>query len=213
MDPGGDLDLLVVVQGLELGQRALGVLGRVERGVEVDLEVRRLGAQVGLGIARPGGRWVAGFGHGFDGRLDVLGGGSGLDGFGGLGWFAGAAGRVGRPFPRRGQVDGGLVLVGLAAVVGLDLVGVALLPARLALGELLVELARVEEDERRELDRARGRVDRAAVAGLDQQRDEAAMVEVGMGQEHGVEVGRRRRRTGSGCGPIRSGCPGTSRSR
>jgi hypothetical protein len=32
------------VQGLELGQRALGVLGGVERGVEVDLQVRRLGA-------------------------------------------------------------------------------------------------------------------------------------------------------------------------
>ncbi len=97
--------------------------------------------------------------------------------------------RGGRAFACRGQVDGGLVFVGFAAVVGLDLVGVALLPARLALGELLVELARVEEDERRELDRARRRVDRAAVAGLDQQRDEAAMVEVGMGQEHGVEVG------------------------
>ena len=97
-------------------------------------------------------------------------------------------GRRGRPFPSRGQIDGGLVLVGLAAVVGFDLVGVALLPACLALGELLVELAGVEEDERGELDRPRCRVDRAAVAGLDQERDQAAMVEMGMGQEHGVDV-------------------------
>ena len=80
-----------------------------------------------------------------------------------------AASAAGSPPSRlacRGQVDGGLVFVGFAAVVGRDLVGVALLPARLALGELLVELARVEQDERRELDRACRRVDRAAEAAL-----------------------------------------------
>ncbi len=63
------------------------------------------------------------------------------------------------------QVDGRLVLVGLLAVVRGDLVRVALLPARLALGELLVELARVEQDERGELDRAGRRMDPPAVAG------------------------------------------------
>ena len=69
-----------------------------------------------------------------------------------------------RLFAGSGQVDGGLVFVRFTAIVGLDLVRVALLPARLTLGELLVELSRVEEDERGELDRACGRVDRTAVA-------------------------------------------------
>ena len=42
-----------------------------------------------------------------------------------------------------------------------------------------------------------GRVDRAAVAGLDQQRQQPAVVEVGVGQQDGVELARARRRTGS----------------
>ena len=91
---------------------------------------------------------------------------------------------------RRGQLDGGLVLVGLLAVVRLDLVRVALLPARLALGELLLELARVEQDEL-----ASSTVPAVAWIGprkpaLTSERDEAAMVEVGVGQQDRVELGR-----------------------
>ena len=89
-----------------------------------------------------------------------------------------------------GQLDRRLVLVGFAPVVGRDLVGVALLPAGLALGELLVQLPRVEEDQGRQLDGARRGVDRAAVAALDQQRQQAAMVEVRVGQQHRIEVRR-----------------------
>ena len=53
VDARRDLDLLAVVERLELGERRLGVLGRVQRRIEVDVELRRLGAQVGLGVARP----------------------------------------------------------------------------------------------------------------------------------------------------------------
>ena len=66
----------------------------------------------------------------------------------------------------------------------------ARLEAGVALGELLVELAGVEQDERGELDRPRGRVDLARVPGLHQQREEPAMVEMGVGQQDRVE-GRR----------------------
>ena len=168
VDARRDLDLVAVVEGLELREGELGVLGRVQRRVEVDLEVRRLGAQLGLGVAWPGARRVAGFVHGFDGRGDVLGflvaGRRGGDVGGGRGCGgAGGAARARPRLARGGQVDSRLVLVGLAPVVGLDLVGVPLLPACLALGELLVELAGVEQDERRELDRAGGGVDRTLV--------------------------------------------------
>ena len=147
-----------------------------------------------------------------DGRLDVLAGGGGTDG-GGASSQRGSRPRMGwssRRYARRGwrarrgrsrhvripedpvlAVGGerhrGLVGRLLLAVLGRGLVGVALLPAHAALGELLVELARVQQDQRRELDRAGRRVDRAAVAGLDQVRDQPAVVEVGVGQEDGVE--------------------------
>ncbi len=157
--------------------------------------MRRLGAQLGLRVARPGGRRVAGLAYGFDGRGDVLGflvaGRRGGDVRGGCGCGGAAGAARTRPrLARGGQVDSRLVLVGLAPVVGLDLVGMPLLPARLALGELLVELAGVEQDERRQLDRAGGGVDGAAISALDQQRQQAAVVEMGMGQEDGVEIGR-----------------------
>ena len=98
---------------------------------------------------------------------------------------AGLAGLAGRR-----EVDRGVVLVGFLAVVGRDLVRVALLPAGLALGELLVELAGVEQDERGQLDRAGGGVDPAAIALLDQQRQQPAMVEVGVGQQDRIELAR-----------------------
>ena len=74
-----------------------------------------------------------------------------------------------------------------AAVFGRGLVRVALLPAGIPLRELLVELARVEQDQSRQLDRPRRREDRAPIAGLHEQRDQPAMVEMSMGQQHGVE--------------------------
>ena len=64
-----------------------------------------------------------------------------------------------RPRPARSRPGRlGLVL----AVLDDRLVGMALLPASIALGELLLELARVEQHERGQLDRARGRPDRPA---------------------------------------------------
>ena len=136
--PGATSISVAVVDGLELSERQLGVLGGVERLVEVDLEVRRLGAQLA-----PRGRAARRVGSGgFDGRRDVL----------------RHRPRAVRPsaslvaigdLAGRRQLDGRLVLVRLAPVVGGDLVRVALLPACLALGELLVELARVEQDQRR----------------------------------------------------------------
>ena len=66
----------------------------------------------------------------------------------------------------------------------------ALLPARLTLRELLMELAGIEQDQGRELDRAGRGVDRAAVALADKDREQPAMVEVCVRQEHGVELAR-----------------------
>ena len=91
---------------------------------------------------------------------------------------------------RSGQVDRRLVGLRLGSVICLDEVRVALLPARLALGELLVQVSRVEQHERRQLDGPGGRVDRARVAGLDEQRQATAMVEVRMGQHDRVELRR-----------------------
>ena len=64
------------------------------------------------------------------------------------------------------------------------------LPAGLALGELLVELARVEQDERRPVRSSRRWRGSAREAALDQQREQAAVVEVGVGQQDGVDLGR-----------------------
>ena len=88
-----------------------------------------------------------------------------------------------------GQVDGRLVRLGLLAVVRLDLVRVALLPARLALGELLVEVPGVEQDEGRQLDRARpSRGSAPLKPAPHQHRQQPAVVEVGVGQHDRVEV-------------------------
>ena len=67
---------------------------------------------------------------------------------------------------------------------------VALLAPDEALGELLLELARVEEDQGRQLDRPLRRPHRTFESGLDHVRDQAAMVEVGMGQQDRVDPGR-----------------------
>ena len=68
---------------------------------------------------------------------------------------------------RLGEVDRGLEGHLVLAVLDDGLVRMALLPAGIALGELLLELPGVEEDERRQLDRAIGRLDRPAEARLD----------------------------------------------
>ena len=167
--PGAILDLPVVVDGPERGERPFRILGRVERRIEVDLEVRRLGAKLGLGVARPGPR-CGGVAVGLDGGRDVV---------------------ADHPiFAVLGEGQRGLVTVRGLAVLCRRLRGIALLPARIALGELLVELAGVQQDERREFDRPGGGVDRTGVAGLDQDRQQPAVVEVGVGQQDGVE--RRR---------------------
>ncbi len=180
VDARRDLDLLAVAERLELGERDLGVLGGVQRRVEVHVELGRLGAQVGLGVARPrpGGLVHGSTEVGTCSPVAPRRRGHGLR----------LAARGLLPDPC--QLDGLRVLVGLLAVVGLDLVGVALLPARVALGELLVELARVEQDQGRQLDRSGGRVDRAAVPGLHSSGQQPAVVEVGVGQQHRVELGR-----------------------
>ncbi len=89
-----------------------------------------------------------------------------------------------------GQVDGRVVGVGLLAVVARGPLRVALLPASLALGELLVEVSGVEEDEGSQLDRAGGGVDRPAESLADQHGQEAAMVQVGVGQHDRIQLGR-----------------------
>ncbi len=48
-----DVDLVLVAGRLEPLDRALGVLRGVQRLIEIDLEVRRLTAQVGLRVVRP----------------------------------------------------------------------------------------------------------------------------------------------------------------
>ena len=152
--PGRHLTLLVVLDRPEVLERPLGILDRIQRQVEIDVDRRRLRAQVGLGIAWPG-RVLPG--------LDAR---------------------------RGGQVDRRLVHRGLRTIVGLDLIGMAPLPARLALGELLVQVPRVEEHECRELDRSRRGVDLARKAGLDQERQQAAMIEMGVGQHDRIQLPR-----------------------
>ena len=56
MDARRDLDLLAVAERLELDEGGFGVLGGVQRRVQVDLELRGLRSQLGLRVARPGRR-------------------------------------------------------------------------------------------------------------------------------------------------------------
>jgi len=51
VDARRDLPLLAVVDRVEVGDGSGGVLGRVERLVEIDLDLRRLGADGALGVA------------------------------------------------------------------------------------------------------------------------------------------------------------------
>jgi hypothetical protein len=54
VNPWRDLDLLVVVERAEVRQDCLGVVLRVQRRVEVDVDLRRLGPQLRLRV-EPGG--------------------------------------------------------------------------------------------------------------------------------------------------------------
>lgn len=126
LDPRRDLDGFAVPDRAELWEHPLRVVRRVERGIQVDLEMRWLGAEIGFGIAWPAARGRRA--HRFDNGRQVLGVG---------------VRRRGRGLARAGggQVDSRLVGVGFLEVVCRHLVRVAALPACLALGELLVETA------------------------------------------------------------------------
>ena len=83
-----------------------------------------------------------------------------------------------------------MIVLELVFVLGLCLLGMPPLPAHRPLGQLLLQLARVEQHQRGQLDRAVGGVDRPAIALVDDVRDEAAVVEVGVRQQDGVDIGR-----------------------
>ena len=86
-----------------------------------------------------------------------------------------------------GHLDRGVEGDLLGRVLLRDPIGVPPLAARGPLRELLLELGGVEQDETRELGRGRGAQDRAAEALADEERQQAAMVEVGVREHHGVE--------------------------
>ncbi len=88
-----------------------------------------------------------------------------------------------------GEVHRGRVGLRVLSIFRGDPVRMTFLPAGIALGELFVQLPRVEEDERRKLDRAGRGVDGAGEPGLDEQRKQPAMVQVSVGQEHRIEGG------------------------
>ena len=165
VDARRDLDLAVVVERGEQRQDGLRVVLGVERIVEIDDQLRRLGPQLGLGI---------------HGRR------AGRPGLGGLnsGLLIPAA-----VAPLR-QLDGGAVVLGRDPVLRGGPFGVPPLPARAALGELLVEPPRVEEYEGRQLDRAGRRVDRAGESLADGDREQPAMVEMCVGQQDRVQLAR-----------------------
>ena len=169
LDARRDLALLVVVDRAEVLERPLGVLDRVQRRVEVDLELRGLAAQLGLGVARrpvvaaARARWSS-----RRARRSTAG-----DAAVASAAPAGGSRPSRRRPPRSRRMRPGRSPPGRrppASVVGRDLVGMALLPARLALGELLVEVARVEQDERRPARTCRRSRGSSAVALLHEER-------------------------------------------
>ena len=168
-----DLPGLPVVDGPEMRDRPFRVLDRVQRLVEIDVELGRLGPQVRLRVERPWSvRSVPVRPGRLDARRDVL---------------AAVARR------RCREVQGGLIRVGLLSVVGGDLVGIAPLPAGLPLGEFLVQMTGIEQHERGQLDGAGGGVDRTLVAGLHEEREQPAVVQVRVGQDDGVQLARLER--------------------
>ena len=114
----------------------------------------------------------------------------------GRSWTAGRGGGGGG----RGAGAGGVLLRGdlllrqefglVALVLASGLVRVLGGPVAVALGELLLELARVEQHQRGQFDRAPGGVDGAVEALGHDVRDEAAVVQMGVGQDDRVKAGR-----------------------
>ena len=189
-DPWRHFALALVLEGLEAREHGGGVL----LGVEGRVEVAKLGRSVtGLQRGEPPARVARA--DRLDAGRDVLvrGEGAGLGERNGHGIAVLRRGAgvvvVVAPLALAGQLQGRRVLGKFAAVIGLDLVRVALLPARLALGEFLVEAAAVQEDEGRQLGGTGGGVDVAAVPLADQHRQEAAVIQVGVGDQHGVQGG------------------------
>ena len=192
MDPGGDLELRVVLDRPELGDCCLGLLLRVERLIEIDLELRGLVAELDLRVRyrRRGCRR--------DGRGHLLRHARGGD-RGSIGcrrWSLRLFGRT----PASAELDGRLGMLGemngsvvgraFLCVVVSHLVRMLALPACLPLGELLLEAARVEEDQLGQLACPAGGDDRAVEACVDDMRDQPAVVEMSVRQENRVDPGR-----------------------
>src|SRR6266550_6044957 len=189
MDPGGDLELRVVLDRPELGDGCLGFLLRLERLIEIDLELRGLVAELDLRVRyrRRGCRR--------DGRGHLLRHARGGD-RGSIGcrrWSLRLFGRT----PASAELDGRLGMLGemngsvvgraFLCVVVSHLVRMLALPACLPLGELLLEAARVEEDQLGQLACPAGGDDRAVEAGVDDMRDQPAVVEMSVRQENRVD--------------------------
>ena len=84
-------------------------------------------------------------------------------------------------------------MYGRGAIVGLDPVGVAPLPARFALGELLVELPGIEHDQPGQLGGAVRAMDRTGKAFADEHGQQTAVVQMGVGQHDRIQLGRLER--------------------
>ena len=156
-DARRDLDLVLVLDALEPGHHELRVGLGIERAIEVRLDVRRLLAQLHLGIEYRRRR------IGLYGRRDVA-------------LLLGLA----------GFRDRGVVFLLRALVRGDCLDRVAPLPARVALGELLLQPAAVEQDDLDQLGRRRGQEDGPLEALAHDHRQVPAVVEVRMSDEDGI---------------------------
>ena len=128
----------------EVFERQLGVPGRVQRSVEIDIERRRLPAKVGLRVARRC-VWLCPVLATDGGVIDVPASGTSIAS------PAAASSTAASYWPPR------------LSVFDRRLFRMAGLEAGIALRELFVELPRVEQDQRSELHRPRGRVDLPAV--------------------------------------------------
>ena len=89
---------------------------------------------------------------------------------------------------RVGLVGGPLVGASVFASAAAAASGMAPLPARVALRELLLEPAAVEQHDLDELRGCAGQVDRSIEAVAHDDRQQAAVIEVGVGDEDRVEV-------------------------
>ena len=157
-DPGRDLEVRVVVDRAELLQRPPRVVDRVERLVEVEVDVRRLAPEVvlvvdGDALGDPGTEAGADVG----GHRGLLGGRLGGDRRRvGRGWWPSIRWRVGGtgvPASAPGALPSSASRIAASyaassfCVVEDGLVRVLPLPACFALRELLLEVARVEQHE------------------------------------------------------------------